>query len=95
MFRFLEIFPAVGFLQLATYEDEVKEMDGQSKEEYIGSLRRCVHLKHTSHTYSSALVNYEQKLSLSFLNLVAEKVAVSPVGFLNTEVLQGTYDHNM
>ncbi|WOH09971.1 hypothetical protein DCAR_0729432 [Daucus carota subsp. sativus] len=25
---------------LATYEDEVKEMDGQSKEEYIGSLRR-------------------------------------------------------
>lgn len=25
---------------LSTYEDEVKEMDGQSKEEYIGSLRR-------------------------------------------------------
>ncbi|KAL8117449.1 hypothetical protein AgCh_015369 [Apium graveolens] len=25
---------------LSTYEDEIKEMDGQSKEEYIGSLRR-------------------------------------------------------
>jgi AP2-like factor (ANT lineage) len=25
---------------LSTYEDELKEMEGQSKEEYIGSLRR-------------------------------------------------------
>ncbi|CDP11361.1 unnamed protein product [Coffea canephora] len=28
---------------LSTYENEVNEMEGQSKEEYIGSLRRYVY----------------------------------------------------
>lgn len=44
--------------------------------------------------YSISKLLYEQSLSLCFMNFVAEKVAVSLVGFLNTEVLQGMYSNN-